>query len=184
MSRRDPSQQRAHARDELFEGERLRDVVVGPGVEPRNTVLDLIAGREHEHRHAVAAAAKPAAHLEPIDPGHEHVEEDGVRLSVAVRLEELERLLAVGSQLDLVALELERSTEGLPHSAFVVHDQNLHGTIVIAESESRLRGQALRLRDGQANDSGLRNAQADGAASGQLGDPDAVAPSPANREGA
>ena len=36
--------------------------------------------------------------------------------------------MAVGSELDLVALELEGPAEGLPHGPFVVHDQNLHGT--------------------------------------------------------
>ncbi len=37
-----------------------------------------------------------------------------------------ERLGAVGRQLDLVALELERAPERVAHGALVVHDQDLH----------------------------------------------------------
>ena len=36
-----PAEQRAHAREQLLERERLRDVVVGAGVEPGDAVLDL-----------------------------------------------------------------------------------------------------------------------------------------------
>jgi hypothetical protein len=130
---------RRSAGDELLEGERLRHVVVGARIEPSDTVFDLIARREHQHRYTVTAAADPTADLEPVDHGHQDVEDDRIRLAVAVRLEALERLLAVGSQLDLVALELEGPAEGLTHGPFVVHDQNLHSTIVVAEAERRLR---------------------------------------------
>ena len=66
----------------------------------------------------------------PSTHGHQHVEDDRVRLALAVRLEALERLVAVGSELDLVALELERAPQRLPHGPFVVYDQDLHGPIV------------------------------------------------------
>ena len=47
-------------REQLLEREGLRHVVVGPGVETGDTVLDLVAGREHQHRHAIAARARAA----------------------------------------------------------------------------------------------------------------------------
>ena len=69
---------------ELLERERLRHVVVGPGIETGDTVLDLVAGREHQHRHAVAIRAEPPADLETVHARHQHVEEHGVGLAFAV----------------------------------------------------------------------------------------------------
>jgi hypothetical protein len=47
--------------------------------------------------------------------------------------------VAVGGELDLVSLELERAPQGLPHGPFVVYDQDLHGPIVLVEAERELR---------------------------------------------
>ena len=43
------AQQRAQARQQLVERERLHEVVVGAGVEPGDAVAHLVAGGEHEH---------------------------------------------------------------------------------------------------------------------------------------
>jgi hypothetical protein len=88
----------------------------------------------------VTASAQTPADLEPVDYRHEHVEDDGIRLNLAVRLEAVERLVAVGSELDLVPLELESAAQGFPHGPFVVYDQDLHGSIVLVEAERELRG--------------------------------------------
>jgi hypothetical protein len=88
----------------------------------------------------VTASAQTPADLEPVDYRHEHVEDDGIRLSVAVCLEAVESLVAVGGELDLVPLELERAPQGLSHGPFVVYDQDLHGPIVLVEAERELRG--------------------------------------------
>ena len=88
----------------------------------------------------VTAAAQTPADLEPVDYRHEHVEDDGVRLNVAVRLQAVQGLVAVGGELDLVTLELERAPQGLPHGPLVVYDQDLHGPIVLVEAERELRG--------------------------------------------
>jgi len=47
-------------------------------------------------------------------------------------------------ELDLVPLELESAAERLAHRPFVVHDQDLHGSIVRIESEKSLRARTLR----------------------------------------
>ncbi len=95
-------QQRAQARLELLQGERLDQVVVGAGVEPRHPIVDGIARGEHQHRRAVAGVAQPAADLEPVDPGHRHVEHHRV---VAHLRHAVERLAAVGGERDVVAVE-------------------------------------------------------------------------------
>jgi len=51
--------------------------------------------------------------------------EDGVRLGGPV-CEPLERFRAVRGELDLVALELERTPQRLAHGRLVVHDQDAH----------------------------------------------------------
>ena len=49
-------QQRAQARDELLEVERLADVIVGTGRESGNLLGDLGAGGQHDHRRGREAA--------------------------------------------------------------------------------------------------------------------------------
>ena len=70
---------------------------------------------------------RAAGDLEPVDAGHEDVEDHRVGL-VASRAGE--RLAAVVRELDLVALELERAPQRLAHGALVVDDQDLHGSIL------------------------------------------------------
>ena len=69
------AQQRAHARQQLAQRERLDEVVVGAGVEARDAVVDLFAGGEHQHGRPVAALAQAPADLQAVDVGHRHVED-------------------------------------------------------------------------------------------------------------
>jgi hypothetical protein len=130
-------QQRAHAREQLFERERLGQVVVGAGVEPFHAILDLRPGGEHQDREPAAVPPDGAGDLEPVQAGHEHVEDH--RVGLGLRAEPLERLVAVLGELDLVALQLQRAAERLAHRPFVVHDQDLHVPIVASEAENCVR---------------------------------------------
>ena len=67
--------------------------------------------------------AKRAAGREAVEPRHEDVEDDEVRL-VGLGVEELERFESVRGDVHLVALELERARDGAPQGAIVVDDQN------------------------------------------------------------
>ena len=133
-----PPEERANAGDELLESEGLRHVVVRAGVEAGDPVLDLVAGREHQDRNAVTAPAETPADLEAVDHRHQDVEDDRVGLGLAV-LQPRERLAAVGRELDLVPLELERALQRLANGAFVVDNQDSHSPIVLAEAERLLR---------------------------------------------
>ena len=73
-----------------------------------------------------AGAAHPAADFEAVHPGHQDVEDQDVRRR-GLPVQTGERLAAVGLELDLVALELERAPERLTHRPLVVHDHDLHG---------------------------------------------------------
>ena len=91
---RGPAKESAYACQQLRERERLDDVVVGAGIEPRDPVRNLVARREHQHRQAAAAPPKPPANLESVHVRHQDVEDDEID-SRAVALEPLERLGAV-----------------------------------------------------------------------------------------
>ena len=72
--------QRAHARLQLGELERLGEVVVGAEVQARDPVLDRIAHGEDQHRHAGAARAQALQHLEAVHLGQSQVEQHQVEL--------------------------------------------------------------------------------------------------------
>ena len=75
------------ARDDLLHGEGLDDVVVGPGLQPADAVVDLVARREHADRHLVAALAQAAQDLEAVEVGHAQVEQDDRRMHALGRLQ-------------------------------------------------------------------------------------------------
>jgi D-alanyl-D-alanine carboxypeptidase/D-alanyl-D-alanine-endopeptidase (penicillin-binding protein 4) len=130
------TQQRPQTREQLFERERLDEVVVGAGVEPAHAVGHRVARGQHEDRRAVTGRAQPPAHLEAVDVRHQQVEHERVRGPVGQRLQ---RLGAVGGQLRVVALEPQRSIDGFAHRGLVVDDQDAHAVMVSAEAESVVR---------------------------------------------
>ena len=113
-----PAQQRTNARLQLSERERFDQVVVGADVETDHAIVDPVARGQHQDRGAIAGLAHPPAHLEPVEPGHQYVEDHRVRGGGG---EGVERLLAVGRERHVVAVEAQRSLERPPHSRFIVH---------------------------------------------------------------
>ena len=116
------AQQRPQPRLELLERERLDEVVVGARVQAGDAVVDRVARGEHQHRRAVAGVAQPPAHLEPVDVRHRDVEHDGVGRRAAGQ--PVERLAAVGRQLDVIGLEPQRALERGPHGGLVVDHED------------------------------------------------------------
>ena len=116
-------QERAQPCQQLLERERLHEVVVGARVQALHAVADADAGGQHQDRRAVAVGAEAAGHLEPVDAGHEHVEQQRVgRLGRDL----VQRLAAVGRELDLVALEHERALERSADCGLVVDHEDAH----------------------------------------------------------
>ncbi len=78
------AQQGANARQNLFEMERLGDVIVGAGIEALHLVAPAVARREHEHRHYAPVTPPGFQHRDAIHLRQTDVEDDGVvRLAVA-----------------------------------------------------------------------------------------------------
>ncbi len=114
-------QQRAHAREQLAQRERLDEVVVGARVEPGDAVVDLLARGEHQHGRAVAAFAQPPAHLEPVHVRHRRRRGSPPRYGVAASRSSASR--AVHRLRDLVALQRERARQRALHGGLVVDDE-------------------------------------------------------------
>ena len=68
----------ADPRKQLFQCERLDEVVVGAGVESGDAVAERVLRGQHQHRRARAARAHPPAHLEAVHRRHRHVQDHDV----------------------------------------------------------------------------------------------------------
>ena len=76
--RRAAPDQRAEPGEEHHERERLRQEVVGAGVERLGLVVLAVLGGEDQDRRPDALVAQRAAHLVAVHPRQQHVEHDGV----------------------------------------------------------------------------------------------------------
>ena len=92
--------ERAHPRQHLLDVERLRDVIVGAGVDPLHLVRPAVARGQKQHRHGAPVAAPLLEHGEPVEPRQADVEHDRV---VGFGVAEEMPLLAVEGVVDDVA---------------------------------------------------------------------------------
>ena len=119
-ARRPAPQQRADPREQLLALERLRQVVVGAGVEAADAVLGLGASGQHQDRH-VALRAQAAADLDAVEAGQAEVEHDEVRDEAGG---DVERLDAVGRGAHLVALVAQRAAQDVGDLLVVLDDED------------------------------------------------------------
>src|SRR5205807_8793691 len=121
-----PAEERANARQELVEGEGLRQVVVGAEVETRNLVGDGVARGEEQHRGRHLFVAGRLEDRKDVSAGQHHVEDDQV--VGEARQEAVEGFGAVLRDLDGVALFLEALADEARDLALVLDDQYPHGS--------------------------------------------------------
>jgi hypothetical protein len=113
--------------EQLGEGERLGQVVVGPGVEAVDAIADRVARGEHDDRHPPALVTEPAAHVEPVRRRDHRVEHDGVVGELASRPQSV---FAVGGDVDGVSLALQAPLEERGHLLVVLDNAKAHaGTV-------------------------------------------------------
>ena len=115
--------QRPQPGEEFSELEGLGEVVVGPGVEAKDPVVDPVAGRQQQHRGPPALGPQGAADLEAVGLGDHGVEDDGVEVELPGRPE---RLGAVAGHVDGVALVFETAPDEGGHLGLVLHDEHPH----------------------------------------------------------
>jgi hypothetical protein len=99
----------------------------------------------------VAASPQLAGYLQAVPLRHQHVEDERVR---GRRGDGAEGLLAVGRQLDVVALELERAFESPPELRLVVDDQYSHVLMLSKLPKSMMRAAGYACTPSRRSDIG------------------------------
>ena len=111
------------ARQQLGEGKRLDQIVIGTGVETGHAILKRVPCGEHEDRRLDTALAQRLQDLQAVASGQRQVEQDDVeRLGVDPE----ERPLAGPLDDDLELLALEPLAQGVGDLHFVFDDENSH----------------------------------------------------------
>jgi hypothetical protein len=119
-----PAQERAEAGEEFLERERLREVVVGPGVETGHTVLHVAEGGQHEDGHGEAARTETLDEGAPIKARKPPVYDEGI---VPARERFEKAPLPVGLDRDDVALLFQPTPDGLGDGRLVLDEQEAVG---------------------------------------------------------
>ncbi|GAA3121809.1 hypothetical protein GCM10020254_81320 [Streptomyces goshikiensis] len=118
---RRPPQQRADPRDQLVQGERLDEVVVGARLQAVDALADGVERGQDEDGRTVAHRAQLPADAEAVEDGHHDVEDDRVRLPGRHLGEARE---PVRRAPHLVPLDRESVLDGCPHLRLVVDDED------------------------------------------------------------
>jgi hypothetical protein len=144
VRRRPPApEEHADARQQLGEGKRLDEVVVGTQREPLDAVGDLVAGGEEQDRRREPAFPPAAAEREAVAARKHRVEHDGV---VLVHRDRLVGALRVGRHVHGEPLLGEAAAEKRGGGDLVLDDQELHRRAPLLESSPR-RGWVARTND-------------------------------------
>ena len=120
-----PNEHRAQPRQQLARRERLADIIVGAELEPDHAIGLVAARGQHDDRDAVAGIAQPAQDRQPIEPGHHHVEQDGIEPAACERGEPG---LATASVHQRHALRSQVLVEQLGEPHVVVDQEDPHDT--------------------------------------------------------
>jgi len=136
-----PAQHGMDARNELARVERLRQIVVGPHLEPDDAIHVLAFRGEHHDRHVFAGGAQPSAHGEPVLAGKHEIEHHQMR-RVALQLPV--EIARVGKRRHLEPLFGQVSRQEIAQTNIVVDHEYLrcgsfcdHGWSVAARRASR-----------------------------------------------
>ena len=114
-----------HASEELEEGKRLGQVVVGAGVEALDDVGESVTGGEHEDGSLFAAEPEAFGDFEAVGAGEHDVEEDEVKGAAAGKLE---GGATIAGKVDGVGLFAEATDQEVGHFGVVFDDQDVHGS--------------------------------------------------------
>src|SRR3989475_626887 len=151
--RRAAARQRLEPRHELPEGEGLRQVVVGAGLEPAYPVVQGIERREHQHRRGDAAAAQLTAQVEARAVGKADVQDDHI---VAAERGLLQAVCDGGRERRIDALRTQAVAQETGQLGIVFYDQYPHSRL-----RSRYNGRSrvrLEARQSARTTSGPRPA--------------------------
>ncbi|MNJ36677.1 hypothetical protein D3C77_314740 [compost metagenome] len=117
------TQQAAHPCQQLGEGKRLDQVIIGAQLQAMHAVFYGIAGGEEQHRHLTASCAYGLENLPAIAAGQHHIEDQQV---VVAGQGQVLAGIAVGGQLRGKACFTEALAQVLAGLGLVFDDQQFH----------------------------------------------------------
>ena len=117
------AQQRADARQQFDERERLDQIIVGAEFQTFDAVVHRAARAEDQHRRAGLAVADLLEDLQPVHVGQHHVQDDQI---VIGRVNQVDRRLAVSGGIDRIAGALQAALQEIGNSLFVFNDKKAH----------------------------------------------------------
>ena len=130
------AQDGAHAGRQLARAEGLGDVVIGAELQPHHLVGLLVAGGEHDDRHA-RVPAQPTGDLEPVEPRQAEVQDDEIG---ALGVRPHQRLVAVACGGDGEARPLQVVADELDDLGLVIDDEDAcHAGMVVGRAAPAAR---------------------------------------------
>ena len=118
------AQERLDARHQFADTEGLRDVIVGPDLEPDDLVEVLTLGGEHEDRGLASASAQLPTDVVAAEAGQHDIEEDEIRILPCA---EVDREVAAGAREDLEAFPGKDLAEAEGDVGVILDDQDALG---------------------------------------------------------
>ena len=111
------------AGDQLGEGEGLDQIVVTPGFQARDPIIDLPQSREKQDRRGIALPSQGGDRRQAVHLGHHAVDHQNVEPAAPRRLEPR---FAIRRMCRLVTCIRETLNDGLGGADVVLHDQDAH----------------------------------------------------------
>ena len=119
-----PANNGAEARQEFAEIERLREIVVGPAVQPGDPCLHRVARGQHQHRNRRSFLSNGTAHREAVLQRQHDIEHDSVVFGDG-RL--VHRTFAIANDVDGVRLLAKALRQHLRRARLVFDKEDAHG---------------------------------------------------------
>jgi hypothetical protein len=110
--------QGAQTREQLFESERFREVIVSAHVEAGHTIVDGIARGQHHHRRPYPSLSQPSADLESIRARQHHVKKNCVVIRRACHPD---RVLTSNGDVRRIALLAKTAGDQIGELALVLY---------------------------------------------------------------
>ena len=127
--------ERADSSRKLGVGERFHEVVVGARVQAGDTILDGVAGREHQDRSCAAGPSNLPGDIETRTVRQPHVKDDQLD---AGQLREVTGFRGRRSGFDHVAVLAEQALQQAAHSGIVFDQQQVHRASMAPRRRQRL----------------------------------------------
>ena len=137
---RRPAHQRLYPCHQLGDLERLGEVVIGPGVEPLNLLVQLTAGGQHQHRGVHPLATPLLEHAQTIATRQAEIQNDGI---IGLGLAEKTRLVAIVAEIGHKSGQAQLFRQLACQDLFIFNYQNSHKWV----SKAELRLYRRRLGD-------------------------------------